>query len=419
MLDCIVLFDIIAPMKTAVPDTPPGLIAPVAPSSRIAILDVLRGFAMLGVLWSNLYVWYGCGGNCPGAFDSALQWMQDWLIDNRFYTLLGLLFGVGFTLQMDRVGVEGAETQRVFLRRMAVLFLLGAFHGTFLWWGDVLAWYAVLGILLLPFRRLSQRNLVIAAAVVFFVVPYVLRRVVGSLGLASPWTFGTNPASREVYIHGSVGEIALQRMADYWHSLYTWFSRVNWAQFLTTMLVGMIIVRSGVLRKLKETGTAWLWRSVLAFAALFALGEYWSEHFDQWWPLPPPGTGSYWSPRGIAGSIGPSLIETSEALIYACLLALLWLRPVGANLLRPLAAVGRMPVTTYLTQSLVCTTLFYGYGFGLWGRANAATRVGIALALFTLQMGASVWWLRHFRFGPVEWLWRSMSYGRTQQWKEN
>jgi uncharacterized protein len=99
------------------------------------------------------------------------------------------------------------------------------------------------------------------------------------------------------------------------------------------------------------------------------------------------------------------------AVAYACVLLLLWQRPAGARLLRPLAATGRMGLTTYLTQSVVCTLLFYGYGLGLFGEVGFAGVLGISLVLYGCQMAGSTWWLKRFRFGPAEWLWRKLTYG--------
>lgn len=109
-----------------------------------------------------------------------------------------------------------------------------------------------------------------------------------------------------------------------------------------------------------------------------------------------------------------SLTGPLLALGYAAALALLAQRPRWAARLAPLGAAGRLALTNYLAQSLICTTLFYGYGAGLFGQVGAAAGILIAIAIYALQLLWSVWWLRHFRFGPAEWLWRTLTYGRAQ-----
>ena len=120
------------------------------------------------------------------------------------------------------------------------------------------------------------------------------------------------------------------------------------------------------------------------------------------------------SPQLILALVGQTFGAPALSLFYMTSLVLLTQTVTWERRLRPLASVGRMAISNYLLQTLICTTLFYGYGFGLYGQVGAATGVLLTIAIYALQIPLSVWWLRHFRFGPVEWLWRSLTYGEWQ-----
>src|SRR5215471_5328156 len=153
---------------------------PVGPQERVQLFDVLRGFCLFGVLWSNLNDLYMV--NAPASYlDHALQWTQDWLLESRFYSMLGFLFGIGFAIQLTRAAQRGQDVATLFLRRMTILLVFGAVHGMLIWQGDILHTYALLGFALVLFRRLSPLKLLIAAASVWLLLPFLFTRIVAAL----------------------------------------------------------------------------------------------------------------------------------------------------------------------------------------------------------------------------------------------
>lgn len=391
-------------------------LAPVDPQDRILLLDVLRGFAMFGVLWSNLNDWYG-RADPSSNLDYALAWTQDWLIESHFYSLLGFLFGAGFAIQLTRAEQRGIDVHAMFCRRMAVLLGIGVVHGMLIWRGDVLTEYALLGFILVLYRRLSARQLLAAAAATYIGVPYLVGVALAALGVK----FGPPPAPEPanwIYAHGAFPQIAVQGMRDYLFH-YRRFSLFIFPPFLTLFVLGLWAVRVDLVKRLMTRRRSLLW--VLgATAAGALLGTYWLMHLPERASLvqsPPNLVNALSSERflhSLAIRLADALATWGSAAAYATVLALLVTVPACARRLEPLAAAGRMSLTTYLTQSFVSVALFYHYGFGWYDHVGYQGMFAVTAILFSLQMAASVWWLRRFRFGPVEWLWRSLAYGKRQ-----
>lgn len=388
---------------------------------RILLLDVLRGFAMFGVLWSNLNDWYGTTDAISG-FQHALEFAQNWLIESRFYYLLGFLFGMGFAIQLTRAEARGVDIRVMFMRRMAVLLGIGILHGMLIWRGDVLTTYALLGMMLLFFRRLSPRALLAAAAATLFLLPYLINIAIAATGLKFPARVPDDQVNW-IYMHGTFTQIVTRGALDYlfWYRRWPLFV---FPAFLTLFLLGFWAVRVDLVKRLMERRCRLVWVLLVALAGTL-IGAYVQTHLGKWWPVPKsrPTLGevafSLRAFRFTAAQTAWHLLAWGNTVVYATALALLVSIPAGARLLGPLAAVGRMSLTTYLTQSLVSVTLFYHYGFGWFGRVGHVGMLAITLTLFTLQMAASVWWLGRYRFGPMEWLWRSAAYGRSQPMRRN
>jgi uncharacterized protein len=388
----------------------------VSGAERVLLLDVLRGLAMFGVLWSNLNDWYGTTDPVTG-LQHALAWTQEWLIESRFYSLLAFLFGMGFAIQLTRAELRGMDVRAMFCRRMAALLGIGIVHGVLIWRGDILTAYALVGLLLVVFRRLSPRALVVWAAALLVVSPYVVRAVVIGFGV----TFPKPPDPRQVdavYAHGTFTQIMSMGARGYLFWYRRWPLNV-FPPFLALFLLGLAAVRVNLLDRLMGARRQLIRILAASIVATVVLG-YLAAHLPNWWPpakTPPALMDALFRVR----TFRPMVIVTishlmmwSNACAYAAAMALLVSIPAWARRLQPLAAAGRMSLTTYLTQSLISVTLFYHYGFGLYGRVGYDGTLGITLTVFTLQMWASVWWLRRFRFGPMEWLWRSAAYGKVQ-----
>jgi uncharacterized protein len=403
--------------------------APVAPRERIAAIDIVRGFALLGILAVNMALFANpiysvLGGHGPwtGPLDRAAAWLIRFLAESKFYTLFSFLFGLGLVLQMQRAAARGVPFVPVYARRLLILLVIGLIHAYLIWIGDILVSYALLGFVLLLFRRRSPRALLIWAAVLISLPVLLSAASVALLEMgrsdptiaaqidrsfaeqAADWAARAETAAR-VYAGGDVFAITAQRARDLaFFYPYTLFILPS---VLAMFLVGLWVGQRGIAQDIPghlpfiRRVAAWGLGLGLPLNLLYAVM---SEISDRTIPTVPALVAA------LASSIGAPILSMG----YAASLTLLAHRGDWGRRLAPLAPVGRMALSNYLAQSLVCTTIFYGYGLGLFGRVGPAAGLLLTIAIFLLQIPISVWWLRRFRFGPVEWLWRSLTYGRPQ-----
>ncbi|HSM59372.1 MAG TPA: DUF418 domain-containing protein, partial [Longimicrobiales bacterium] len=401
-------------------------LAPVNPNERILTLDVLRGIALFGELAANIWVWFsGIVFRFPeyhaeiwSFSPDALAYLFIWFfISGKAITTFSMLFGLGFAVQMMRAQARGRSIVRPHARRLAILLLFGAVHGVFLWYGDILAAYALLGFALLLFRKRRERTLLIWAGVLIVALPILLSSVPLVIASASPEA-GPDPAAQ------------LAEMADRNGELLALFASADPAQ----------IVRGN----LSMLQLQWLSPKSLFLVTLFGiflLGLYAGrrrlfEHPDAHrallrrlviygFPIGMAGTavgmmlGSIPREEAMALAWMPLAVTTAFtagtvpfALAYIATATLLLERPAWRRPLSAFAPVGRMALTNYLAQTVICISIYY-WG-GLVGRAGPLFGLILALVIFPVQMAASAWWLARFRFGPMEWLWRSLTYGRLQ-----
>jgi uncharacterized protein len=386
---------------------------PVAPRERIQALDLLRGWAMFGVLWSNLNDWYGTADPTT-SLDRALAFAQEWLVESRFYTLLCFLFGIGFGIQLLRAAERGKSVQRTYIRRSTALLAIGLVHALIIWHGDILTMYALVSFSLLLFRDASPRRLLAWAFGLYLFAWDIIFRVRWVAGQRFMVPRGTFETSSWIFGHGTYAQIGHQRLL----SVADWYGRwalTTYFSILAMFLAGVWALRSGFFERVIKDPRAT--RRLLGWSFVVALVGYASYVvIPKLWPVtrgaaqPGDWRGVLLDPRHLISHAIDYSIEAT-ALVYAALLLMAFQTTRGARLLAPLAATGRMALTTYLTQSVVCTFLFYSWGLGWFGRVGYTGMLGITLTLFGLQMAASMWWLKRFRFGPVEWLWRTLTYG--------
>jgi len=393
-----------------------GVLTPIGERDRIGTLDLLRGFAMFGVLLSNLNTGYGVVP-ATTSFTSFLEAVQRYVIEGRFYTLLGFLFGIGFALQLTRVEAFGKDAARLYLRRLAVLLLIGLVHGLLIWRGDILTFYAIVGILLLPYRAVPVKALPWAALATFIGVSglQAIVQIEWGLGRVPP---APSPAAASIYASGTVAQVFAQRASDFvqW---YSWWTVSGLAVFLTLFVLGLWIGRTGLVQHIPER-LATIRRALVVAVVCCIVGLVLRKYLNVWWPHPdsPP---TAWAdrvrllPRFVAGLVSGVGLTWSMTALYTTAMTLLYQRSdAWRNRLRGLVAVGRMTLTTYIAQSIVCTLIFYSYGLGLYGRVGYTGMLVLAVVLFAVQMMFSMWWLSRYRFGPAEWLWRSLTYGERQ-----
>ncbi len=397
-------------------------LTPVVPEERIVVLDVLRGFALLGIMVMNME-----GFNMPGsswamdprpfqgALDMTVAFITTTVFAGKANSIFSFLFGLGMAIQLQRAETRGGGLVPVYLRRLLVLGLIGAAHATLLWNGDVLHAYAVLGLLLLAVRRASDRTLWILIAV-FLVAPM--------LGSLYGW-FAQHPPLHplphyqalaqehiRVFQHGTYAEQVGVRLLELHEGYILSAPRLQgwmwlYPMFGVTMLLGFMAGRRRLFSDVKAHAATF--RRVMVWC--LGLGVAVAMAFALMMALRPKPTGL----PTLFDVVGSSLYNLNRPLLcvgYVAAITLLFQRERVRRWLLPLASAGSMPLTNYLMQSVIATTIFYSHGFGLFGTVGPALGFVIAVAIFVMQVVYSRAWLRGFRFGPLEWLWRGAAYGR-------
>lgn len=394
-------------------------LTPVAAGERIEVLDALRGAALFGIIAANMR---GFSGPLAAYFDHTLMWTDpvnrtaqafvDLFIQGKFITLFAFMFGIGFAIQMERADRSGVTSPILYVRRLVILLLFGIAHFVFVWWGDILAPYAILGFALMLFRKRSQKALLRWAAGLYAwpLLLGTLMFVGHSAGAQIPMPPPTTAPELQriigVYASGSYASIVGQNLKELpfmAFGLIFFYPRV-----LGIFLFGLWVWREGIIRELPaKTGLLrlcqmhGLWVGLLFNAIAVTLNEIFHPS-----PIAP---GAVGMAVGVALTIG----VPAGSLFYASTVALLWEKMRWRARLRPFVAVGRMALSNYLLQSLVCTTLYYSWGGGLYGRVGPLLGFVPTIAIYAAQVALSVWWLRHFAMGPMEWVWRRLTYGST------
>ncbi|MDQ3482979.1 MAG: DUF418 domain-containing protein [Pseudomonadota bacterium] len=394
-----------------------GTTAPAAPASeRIAFLDALRGFALLGIFLANIQVFSGWifmpeEGQIALAGAEETMWqhrLHKIFIDGKFYTLFSLLFGAGFALQLERLTRRGADGLTIYRRRVLILLGIGLVHSWLIWDGDILTLYALMGLILPAFYRLSDRALLAWSAVLIFAVPFAGVAIVQALGV-----------SPDAGLLALSDRVAIALGATDPKDAVGWLRREDFAGWLSWVVSGPIFawgLKVASWRIPKVLGIMvlgiWLGRRLAAGTLLDDRRLLWRV-FWAGLLVGVPASIAYGFQPGNLQSDWRSLIGTVPlALAYACAFALAW--PHAQRWLGIFAAPGRMALTNYLAQSVICIAVFYGIGLGQVGRWPPASIYAFALGLFAAQLLFSRWWLSHHGQGPMEALWRRWTYGAKQ-----
>jgi uncharacterized protein len=397
---------------------------PVPVAERIATLDIVRGFALLGILimnmpgFANSFFIEADGSHLwTNPIDRAAELARDMLFSGKFNSMFSLLFGIGFTIQFARMRANAPERATLlYTRRLLVLLALGLLHATVFWTGDVLHIYAALGlVLLLVLRHASNRTIaiLIGLCLVYPAVSGVLRLLVTTPEITAQMVAEAKAfeaSNNLAYGSGSFLDAAREHtheFAFFYSSVrHVWGTFGFYVQMATTMLIGFLIGRNDWVRRIPEL-MPWIRR--LQWSAL-ALGLVCSLTFGAIFEIDRvPGP----SALKVLGSIAYVLSRLGLMSFYVLTIVRLAQLPAWQRRFQPMADAGRMPLTNYLMQTLICTTLFYGWGFGWWGSVGPALQLALAFAIFFLiQVPLSRYWLRHFEYGPLEYAWRVLTYGR-------
>lgn len=392
-------------------------------NSRYDVLDALRGFALFGICLANIpffagWIFVGADTKADilgaGIYDSFLLLA----VDGRFYTIFSFLFGLGFSLQLSRLQAkQDTQSSYIYLRRLSILLLLGLIHLSAFWAGDILFLYAVLGIVLFLLRGVTDKALLIYA---------VLLLILPVLGYWAFWKMGVSPSlglysiassliSGESNIGGFLGgfyeSVTTSDIARYFelnpalavgrigYFIDTW--RVP--KVLAIMLIGMWAGRQLVSGKLLENTN--LINKTIVFGLIIGIPSSLAYAYLS-------GLNSF-QPHSVEGFL--SVIAYLFAVFpmgfaYLAIFAKLW--NTHSNWLGVFSSPGRMALTNYLMQTFICIVIFYGFGLGFSTSYAPFSLALIAILIFVSQVVFSNMWFKYFQFGPAEWLWRVLTYGR-------
>ena len=389
-------------------------------TKRIDLVDGLRGFALLGILLVNIPYFATAylaeldldDPQSDSWLDAAAEWGVTLLFESKFFILFSFLFGYSFVLQMLSAERQGANFTARMLRRLLGLFVLGSLHAVFLWHGDILTLYAVLGLLLLTMRSIKPNVAVIVGAIItgafalfWMVTSLIVELSVGEI--EEEGDYSADAAAATVGFRGSFGDVLDQRISElpeYLGSIYFGQGPLAFSMFL----FGLAAAKSGLFTDLTKyrpyfVKTLKIGLPIgLAGSLVYAFGM----HGDYDDPL-------IWAAVGTIFITAPLL---SSAYVSALVLGSA--TRAGGKLIAVLAPVGRMALSNYVMQSVIMGLIFFGYGFGLFGEVGAFTVLIIALAIFAAQIIISMAWMSRHAYGPLEWLLRGFTYWQRPAWRK-
>ena len=420
--------------------------APVAPEERFASLDILRGVAILGILVMNIYAFampfsaymnpLFMGGT--DALNMGIWFFTHIIFDQKFLSIFAMMFGAGLVLMTGRAEAKGVKPAPIYFRRQFWLVLIGVIHGYLIWFGDILFTYALIGMMVYLFRKKSPKALIIFGCLLLPVTPLVnygmsiymtdiktqAQKLVAEEAsgatlsdeqkkIVTTWeearammapTAEDTQKDLETHLQGYQAIVAYRAPHVAEMQFFMIFLYGIW-RVGGLMLIGMALMKLGVFTG--ERSSAFYRRLLISGygfglpLTIFSAANLYANDFD----------GLYGMRVGqIPNYVGSVLV----ALGHIGLVMLIARTGVMQGLMSRFAAVGRMALTNYLMHSVILTTVFYGYGLGLYGDLPRSWQMVFVAAVIGLQLAISPWWLSRFRFGPVEWLWRSLTYWERQ-----
>lgn len=428
--------------------SPSGDVAagPVRDSERILSLDVLRGVAILGILVMNIYAFAMpfIAYNNPlilggvEAHNIGTWFFTHLLFDQKFLSIFAMLFGAGMILMTSSAEARGAPYARIYYRRLFWLLVLGSVHGYLIWAGDILFNYAAIGMLVFLFRKRSPRTLVVIGCLLLplallmnhGMADYMEKTAAAVTEATALQQAGEDLSEKQEKLLASwersrafmaPTDEDLQKDLDAYRSGYidivkhrapvylmlqifvTLFFGIS--RIAALMLFGMALMKTGVLSGERSQS---FYRNLMLAGYLvglpltiFSAFDLNAHQFNTLYVMRSGGIANYVGSLVVAfGHIGLVMFIIKSGVLKA--------------LVTRFAAVGRMALTNYLLHSVILTTVFYGYGLGLYGTIPRFWQMSFVVAVITLQLVLSPWWLARFRFGPAEWLWRSLTYWKRQ-----
>jgi len=392
-------------------------------SERIISLDILRGFAILGILIMNIqsmsmigaaYINPTAYGDFTGI--NKIVWIiSHVLADSKFMSIFSILFGAGVILFTDRLKAKGVKSLNIHYRRTFWLLIIGLLHAYVLWYGDILVAYALSALWIILLRKKKPKTLFIVGAIIFSIgsilyfltgisIPYMPEEAI--TGMMESWLPDTKTIAAEINAYRSdfLTQMDTRIPESIWMQTYLFFYFIGW-RASGLMLIGMGLYKSEILSA-KKTNRFYLKMTLIGLIfgfALILIGLYknFENNFSLEYSFFLGSQFNYW---------GSVLV----ALGYIGLIILLIKSFKKGWLANSLKAVGQTALSNYLIQSILGTFIFYGHGLGLYGKVERWQQILIVIGIWILQLIISPIWLKYFKFGPFEWLWRSLTYWKIQ-----
>ncbi|WP_345808874.1 DUF418 domain-containing protein [Bacillus safensis] len=378
---------------------------PMSLRERVHFLDIVRGFALMGIILVNYFLIVDSAKGFDMLSNDVFHNLVNWFASGKFITLFSFLFGVGFMIFMDRAAQKVDSPNKLFARRLTILLGFGLLHLTFVWIGDILAYYAVAGFLLLFFYKRTAKTILywlITLFVIQLLTPFftMLLNTISSGSSGKP-----DFADFELISHNSLTYLA--SIGDRWTDMVTMasgsFSTVYSMFFM--FLLGVYFVKMEFFKNMEAKKAIWnrIW-IIFAIAFLITQGSTIITAVN-------PFENTLW--MNIASALEQNGGLTGS-MFYMSTLAMLFLHvPQLRGALMVFTKVGRMSLTCYLLHSIIGTMLFLKYGAGLADHLQPAGTFMIGLGVYVFLLLFSTLWLKRFKYGPMEFIWRQLTYGKV------
>ena len=407
-------------MAASIQDT---TLTPATPGKRILSIDVLRGFAVLGILIMNIqsfsmifeaYMNPTAYGDLNGL--NKWIWILSHLLANeKFMTIFSMLFGAGILLFVDKIRAINKKPGPLHYRRNFWLLLFGMAHAYLIWYGDILVAYSLCAFFVYVFRNKKPSTLLILGVVFFFVPVFIYLFFGFSLQFwpkeqleasIQNWKPGIEAIQEEIEImQGTWAEQMTKRVpTTIFMQTFLFFIYMFW-RVTGLMLIGMALYRWKVLtaERSSQFYTKMLFIGLILGYSIVGYGIF--KNFRMNW---------VYEYSMFIGSQYNYIASVLVSIGYIGLIMLIC-KSTGFNGFKYVfSAVGKMAFTNYILMSLICSFLFYGHGLGLYGQVERTNQILLVLGIWIFIMIISPLWLKYFRFGPMEWLWRSLTYWRFQ-----
>lgn len=396
-------------------------LVPSTAASRIALLDIFRGFALLGIFMVNIrymsssvlhldaFQWM-----TQGNYNAIATWIDEYFFDSKFFPIFSFLFGVGFGMQINKMEEKGTFSNAFFLRRYFFLMLFGVFHVVFLWGGDVLILYALAGFLVLLIRKIHVKYIFIGATLILlcpfyghllhYIDTFLVNHGYNSIVALHDYSYQDFLLIQQ---EGSFADKINYRLHEY----TVYYRNVEYFPTLLFMIFsGYIAGRFKFYNKIPET------LKKLSLAAIASLIVILTVRFIE---------ASYGHMADDSFKLYVIITKLkiiasiAQSFLYLYIISFLFKNNLLLKLISPLAYAGRMSLTNYIMQSVLGMFLFRGAFLGLYGKLGNAWLSVIALSAFILLIIGSKLWMKEFRYGPLEFIWRELTYKTSLKFIKN